>query len=191
MSATIATFSGKWFDILDPQPNQIDIESIAHAESMLCRFTGHTRFHYSVAQHSLLGSYLVPEENALEFLLHDASESYIGDMSRPLKHQTAAGDAYQIVEFRIMRVIRNKFGLPEKQSEIIHKVDNLMLYTEKNQLMGSLEWSQESRNACECSSNEAADVKIIEMTPREVETQFLIRFHDLTNNRLMRTIAWG
>ena len=115
-NAAIETYSGKWFDILNPQPEMIDIESIAHATSMVCRFSGHTRHHYSVAQHSWLGSYLVPRENALEFLLHDASEAYIGDMSRPLKHCTEAGKHYREVEARITAVIREVFGLAHGRS---------------------------------------------------------------------------
>jgi len=137
-NACIETYSGKWFDILDPQPDQIDIESIAHALSMLCRFTGHVKHFYSVGQHSWLGSYIVPENYALEFLLHDSAEAFLGDMNRPLKHLTEAGPAYREIEYKIMAVIRQKFGLPQFQSEIIHTVDNQMLYAEKEQLMSSL-----------------------------------------------------
>jgi uncharacterized protein len=182
-AATIETFTGKWFDILNPQPEQIDIESIAHAEAMICRFTGHVKYFYSVGQHSWLGSYLVPDENALEFLLHDASEAFIGDMSRPLKHLTAAGGPYREVEKNIMAVIRAKFGLPSTQSDIIHKIDNQMLYAEKNQLMSSLEWTKASREGCECPDMTAAAVTIHEMSPREIETKFLERYHQLTESK--------
>ena len=178
-NAAIETFSGKWFDILDPQPDQVDIESIAHALSMLCRFTGHVRHFYSVAQHSWLGSYLVPEGHELEFLLHDASEAFIGDMSRPLKHLTAAGGSYREVEENVMRVIRKKFNLPAVQSAVIHEIDNEMLWAEKVQLMGSLSWSPESITACECPDNKQADVQIYPMYPDKIEKAFLSRFHAL------------
>ncbi len=178
-NACIETYSEKWFDILDPKPEQIDIESIAHALSMICRFTGHVKHFYSVAQHSLTGSFLVPKENALEFLLHDASEAFIGDMSRPLKHCTNAGEAYREVEARVSAVIRQKFGLPSVQSEVIHKIDNQMLYAEKEQLMGGLHWTEDSVRACECEDKQPANVIIHEMTPREVEQKFLERFNNL------------
>jgi uncharacterized protein len=178
-NACIETFTGHWFDILDPQSDQIDIESISHSLSMLCRFTGHVRHFYSVGQHSWLGSYLVPEEDALEFLLHDASEAFIGDMNRPLKHMTAAGGPYREVEAKIMQAIRRKFGLPLTQSESIHRVDNEMLYAEKAQLMSPLAWTQASREGCECPDTTAANVVIHEMTPREVEEVFLERFTQL------------
>jgi 5'-deoxynucleotidase YfbR-like HD superfamily hydrolase len=146
---------------------------------MLCRFTGHVRHFYSVGQHSWLGSYIVPEANALEFLLHDAAEAYLGDMNRPLKHLTEAGPAYREIEYNIMRVIREKFGLPQFQSKIIHQADNEMLYAEKAQLMSPLVWSQASREGCECQDMTAAKVTIREMTPREVEEVFLERFNYL------------
>lgn len=179
-NATIETFSGKWFDILDPKAEQIDIESIAHALSMLCRFTGHVKYFYSVGQHSWLGSYLVPKNYALEFLLHDSGEAFLGDMNRPLKHLTEAGPAYREIEYKIMTVIREKYDLPQFQSKIVHEVDNQMLYAEKEQLMTPLQWSQASVEGCECPDRTAAKVQIYEMTPREVEIQFLDRFKQLT-----------
>ena len=181
-NACIETYSGKWFDILDPQPDQIDIESIAHSLSMLCRFTGHVKHFYSVGQHSWLGSYLVPRNNALEFLLHDASEAFIGDMSRPLKHLTAAGGPYREVEAKVMRAIRQKYNLPLAQSDVIHKIDNQMLYAEKQQLMSDLGWTQASVEGCECPDRTPATCIIVEMSPREVEEVFLNRFKQLKEN---------
>src|SRR5688500_14252940 len=87
----IRTYTGKEFYPLKPELDKIDIEDIAHALSNLCRFTGHTKQFYSVAQHSVLASEFVrvydnPHLN-LFVLLHDASEAYICDISRPLKVQ--------------------------------------------------------------------------------------------------------
>ena len=92
-TAWIITYSGKKFYHLAPSAEMVDIVDIAHALSLTCRWTGHTRYHYSVAQHSWYFSYLVPKEFALSALLHDASEAYLGDMNRPLKHFTPAGPA--------------------------------------------------------------------------------------------------
>ncbi len=83
----IATYTGKQFYPLDPRPEDVCLEDIAHSLSNLCRFTGHTdtdRF-YSVAQHSVICSTIVAPEAALLALLHDAAEAYLGDISRPLK----------------------------------------------------------------------------------------------------------
>ena len=71
--ATIVTSTGLYFDILEPTPEMVCIEDIAHSSSQCNRFTGHCRFPYPVSQHSRLGSFLVPMKYALRFLLHDAS----------------------------------------------------------------------------------------------------------------------
>lgn len=175
-TAWIQTYTGIMFDILDPQPDMICIEDIAHASSQANRFTGHCRFPYPVSQHSRLGSYLLPKEFALEFLLHDASESYIGDMNRPLKHFTVAGVEYRKVEAKIQGVICAKFGLPLIESPIVKKVDNLMLYAEKQQLMYSKKFKYKWSD-----TEEAADVKIVETSFRMNKRLFLNRFHRLYN----------
>ena len=73
-NATIGTYTGGTFDILNPRVEDVRIEDIAHALSQQCRFTGHTRLFYSVAQHSFLASYLCDSVDALWGLLHDATE---------------------------------------------------------------------------------------------------------------------
>jgi hypothetical protein len=172
--ATIVTASGLVFDILEPLVDQISIEDIAHSSSMCNRFTGHTKFPYPVSQHSRLGSYLVPMKYALRFLLHDASETYLGDMNRPLKHFTTAGEEYRKVEAPIQTLIYYKFGLVGEDPEIIHEIDNQMLYAEKNQIMPTTEWrTQWSKDKV------AADVRIIETSFRVNKARFLDRFYSI------------
>ena len=178
----IKTFTGIAFDILNPTPDMISIRDIAHAGSQLCRWTGHTKFHYSIAQHELLGSYLVPEENALEFLLHDAAESYVNDMSRPLKHMSDCGTHYRPIEDHIQSLIREQFGLPQNQSAIIHEVDNMMLEAERQQLMNGGVELNDLETVC-INTRAAAKVEIIKMVPEVVEYSFLERFKKLTNRR--------
>lgn len=168
--AWIETFSGRRFDVLDPQPEQFTIEDIAHSLSLLCRWTGQCKHFYSVGQHSYLGSFLTPKEDALWFLLHDASEAFIGDMHRPMKHHTDAGKAYSTVEEKIMRTIARKFDLSWPEPAIVKQVDTMMLFSEREQLMKPIHWDWEAQ---------AADVKISEMSSREVEVLFLNRFYQL------------
>lgn len=172
--AWIETYTGVAFDILAPTEEMISIDDIAHALSQMNRFTGHCRFPYPVAQHSRIGSYLVPDEHALAFLLHDASEAYCGDMNRPLKHFSAAGDAYRAVEAKLQSLIYKKFGLSEEEPKIVKDVDNMMLYAEKQQLMHSpdfkYQWSE---------TQEAADIKIIETSFYDNKKLFLDRFFEL------------
>ena len=58
--------SGNYFDLQDPSASRFEVTDIAHALSNICRFTGHTRQFYSVAEHSVLCSYLVPHEDRWE-----------------------------------------------------------------------------------------------------------------------------
>jgi hypothetical protein len=83
------THTGRLFDYADPRPDQIDIDDIAHALSLTCRFGGHTGVFYSVAQHALLVRHLVIEAGYVELahaaLHHDSHEAYLGDVPTPLK----------------------------------------------------------------------------------------------------------
>jgi hypothetical protein len=128
MSPTILTASGLTFNLLEPDPNLIEIEDIAHALSHICRFTGHTREFYSVAEHSIYVSNLVQPPHALAALLHDAAEAYIGDVSSPLKYLLPD---YRAIEWKLEAAIRKRFGLPAVQHESIKHADLVMLATEK------------------------------------------------------------
>lgn len=172
--AWIETFSGIKFDILETRPEMIQIEDIAHALSQMNRFTGHCKFPYPVAQHCRLGSLLVQQEHALQFLLHDASEAYLGDMNRPLKHYTEAGRVYSEVEDRVQRLIYKRFGCPEDEHPAVKEMDSLMLYAEKDQLMSGLPWDTKW-----AESDRQADVFIVEEGFRENKKLFLERFYQL------------
>lgn len=86
MSTIVHTFTGKRVDLLAPQPEDICIEDIAHALAYSTRFNGQTRVAITIAQHCVVGSYLLAEPVlALAFLLHDAHEAYLGDLTQPVK----------------------------------------------------------------------------------------------------------
>jgi len=82
------TFTGKIVDLQSPTPDVVDIEDVAHALSMICRYGGHCDEFYSVAEHSVVleefAARISPKES-LFFLLHDAAEAYLGDVVSPLK----------------------------------------------------------------------------------------------------------
>jgi len=105
----IQTFTGKKFWLTDPKPETIHIEDIAHALAMICRYNGHTKTHYSVAQHSVIVSNLVPKELALSGLLHDAAEAYIGDLTKPYK-DLIYGEYAEYIEEKITKAIYDKFN---------------------------------------------------------------------------------
>lgn len=174
-AASIITYTGKWFHLLDPVIEDIDIRDIAHALSMQCRWTGHCKFHYSVAQHSWYCSYLGPKKEAFDRLMHDASEAFMSDMSRPLKHYTDAGVAYRLQERMIQNAIRHRYGLG-KEPKSVHEADNQMLFAEKAQIMAKVDWND---NLSIHKDFGTADVKIKPWSPAYAERMFLKRFKEL------------
>jgi peptidoglycan hydrolase-like protein with peptidoglycan-binding domain len=85
LKGVITTFTGKSVDLNNFKESDVDIHDIAHSLSSMVRFNGHIPVDYTVLDHSLIMSYLVPKEHALEALLHDAGEAYTGDIIYPLK----------------------------------------------------------------------------------------------------------
>ena len=81
----ILTNSAKPMSLVRPRADLVTPEDIAHSLGHICRFNGHCKHHYSVAQHSLLVASIVPDEDQLPALLHDAAEAFVGDMVQPLK----------------------------------------------------------------------------------------------------------
>ncbi len=134
----IQTFSGICFWPLDPRPEEIRIEDIAHALAMQCRFNGHCRAYYSVAQHSVLVAELVESVepgSALEALLHDASEAYLSDLPRPLKVEPGMA-FYLEAERRLQEVVFARFGLDgATRDRIVEWADDVLLATEARDLM--------------------------------------------------------
>ena len=81
----ILTIRGHHFDFLNMDNNVFDVEEIAHALAHLCRFNGHCREFYSVAQHSVIVSRLAGQGHSMGGLFHDAGEAYLGDVTTNLK----------------------------------------------------------------------------------------------------------
>lgn len=137
----IQLYSGKDLNFLSPSVDDIDIEDIAHTLSLLCRFGGHCRTFYSVAQHSVLCSYYAPKGFEFEALLHDGAEAYLVDMPRPIKY---ALQGYRDLETVLDGVVREKFNLPIEMSPEVKWVDSAMLATERRDLMkgGGKSWAQ-------------------------------------------------
>lgn len=164
---------GGRFDFLNPDPSMIRIEDIAHALSHLCRFTGHTEVHYSVAQHSVLVMSLVPDEHKLSALLHDAAEAYLGDVAAPLKRLLPD---YQAIERRVESVIRERFGLPAELPACVIEADRTMLATEMRDVM----WHSGWREFGEAVAEEPA---ISVWSPAQSRWAFLRNFCRLTKQR--------
>lgn len=172
----ISTASGLPFWPCHPRPVDVRIGDIAHALSHLCRFAGHTKAFYSVAQHSLLVSILCEPQDALWGLLHDASEAYVCDLPRPLKH-TEALRAYRDLEDGVQAAVCEKFGLAASMPASVKAADSTLLRTEQRDLMTMPEgWV--SPTAAVWPSQ-----RLVPMAPAEAKQRFLARFEELMRRR--------
>lgn len=122
MTLQIQTITGRRIDPWRFRVEDVDLEDIAHSLAHQCRYAGHVKHFYSVAQHCIIiASYMSLEEN-LSFdvwraaLLHDASEAYLGDVSRPVKHHREM-EMYRAVEVDVQQKINEAFGLPPNAHE--------------------------------------------------------------------------
>lgn len=169
----IQTFTGKQFWPLEPRIEDIDINDIAHALSNLCRYGGHVNYFYSVAQHCVLVSRVVPPEQALRGLLHDAAEAYLIDLPRPIKRSPGM-EAYCAAEKTLQRAIYQRFGLSPNDPDCIKTADNQLLRTEQRDLM------KPAPAAWKDYRVGALPEKIEPWTPLASRLTFLKRFWDLT-----------
>lgn len=165
----IQTFTGRQFWPLDPHPEDVNITDIAHSLSLLCRYNGHCKRFYSIAEHSLLVSECVPLADSLQGLLHDAAEAYCGDLTRPLKQNIAE---WGPVEARIHVAICQKFNMSIILPLSVSRADDAILGDEQAALMGNppAPWNL---------AYPPLGVNIIGYGPLVIEQKFLERFRQL------------
>ena len=129
---SVRTFTGKYVDFKNPQPDMFDIADIAHALSNIPRFGGHLPTWYSVADHSLLVASLVSVEFRFDALMHDATEAYLMDMPKPLKNLLPD---YRELEGKVFSVLAEKFNLSCPVPSEVKVADNEALEMEWERLM--------------------------------------------------------
>lgn len=170
-----ATWTRGEFWVLDPQPSEIRIMDISHALSLACRYAGHVSKLYSVAEHSVRVSNIVPPEHALAALLHDASEAYLGDMLGPVKRLPEMA-GYKAIEKRLQAAIYQRFGCPAEEHPEIKKADLILLATEIRDLHP---FPARRQRRWEEMTRDALPEHILEMTSEQAERAFNHRFVEL------------
>lgn len=172
----IQTFTGRVFWPLDPRPDEVAIEDIAHSLAMQCRYAGHCRRFYSVAEHCVHVSRRVPPADALWGLLHDASEAYLVDLPRPVKMSIPQ---YRVIEAGVLRCIAARFRLGMPEPESVVRCDKAIVHDERAQLMAPMKRADVAWRW----GGEPLNVVIRGWTPATAERNFLGRFHQLMRLR--------
>lgn len=183
----LQTVSGHWVNPFDPDPDQIELADISRALANQCRFGGHCRTFYSVAQHCVIVSQLIEAEggsaeDALAALMHDAAEAYLGDLPHPIKHRSSLGAAFIEAEKPLERVIRDRFAIADP-SAAIKRIDRALLATERRA------FSAERWQWPELAGVESIDLKLEGWPPDEAAEAFLRRFEELDARRRAVRIA--
>lgn len=166
---TILLSTGRYFDFT--APGALTVEEVAHALSKICRFTGHCREFYSVAQHSVVVSRLVPKHLRKQALFHDAVETVVGDMVSPLKRMIPE---YKTLEKRCEAAILAGFDLPAALDPAVKHADRVALRTEQRDLMNKAGGLWTSLDGIE-----PADFRIFPLSPTAAEIMFLDAYRDL------------
>jgi 5'-deoxynucleotidase YfbR-like HD superfamily hydrolase len=177
----LQTVSGRWVNPFDPDPGQLDAGDIARALANQCRFGGHSRVFYSVAQHAVIVSELVEQrggdvEDVFAALMHDATEAYLGDMPHPLKHRSPLGAAFKEAEDHLERALRERFRIKPDVPEI-KRADRALLATERRA------FSAEDWHWPELEGVEPLDLELQAMSPDEAAEAFAQRYAELDARR--------
>ena len=185
--------SGRRLDLLNPSPQDVEVEDIAHGLARVSRWNGQTAgdHAFSVAQHSLLVEQIFVNttnthnaEDCIYALFHDAAEYVIGDIISPFK--ATMGGSYKQVEESLQSTIHEKLGLKPKADDIlcknIKKADSIAAYLEATTLAGFT--IAEANQIFETPENlEKHSFDLTPMTAQEAQKAFLERLEQINSHR--------
>ena len=178
--AYIETYTGNKFHLFGKCLLEIDIIDIAHSLAYQCRYSGHSKTYYSVAEHSLWCSRIAPVGHELHALLHDASEAYLSDIASPFKQFLSN---YYELEISVMERVAKRFQLPNYfwRLDDVQKVDMQALKCEAHLLMQSQgsDWpGLEDVEYAPIMNPEKWPI-VLGKDPKDAEIAFLKRFAEL------------
>lgn len=187
----IGLLSGAQFNYNKPEESDVTLDDLASALSNICRFSGHLPQFYSVAQHLVNTSYLVPPAFAFDALMHDTAEAFTSDLPTPLKW---ALPIFKTLEIKIETAMADKFGFTYPYPAAIKWADTQMLLLEKIHVkLDDRVWpaySEEHVVGREFAESQGVDLK--PWQPVRAKREFLERFgelHDARNVEVRRERA--
>lgn len=144
-SGKIRTFTGKYVDPFNMQPEDLDIRDIAHHLSLINRYTGATQHGYNVAQHSVAVSrHFIDPELRMAGLLHDAAEYVLNDIASPVKrHPAMAGYVKALSD--LDTIIFNHFGLDIALMKTVKPMDDVEFTYEVASWWGTIDFKRRIR----------------------------------------------
>lgn len=161
---SICTISGQEVYPFTPDPEDIILADIAHALSLKVRYTGHTEWLYTVAQHSILmcrwaNDLGLSEDVQLQCLMHDAAEAYLPDIASPLKSSIYVDVSnlpflpdedplfrkmsmapFKAVEESLLWVIFGRFQMNPHMDPMVKTLDTAIYLVERKVLLPDCDW---------------------------------------------------
>lgn len=176
LSDGIRVYSGAMFDYNNPGAADIAIEDIAHGLSNICRYAGQCKHFYSVAQHAVNASFIVPPEHAFDTLMHDTAEAFTNDIPTPLK---VALPVFKQLEIRIESAMSELFGFTYPLAPEVKLADAQMLALEKEVLLPNDKSEWEMLRGVQYAHLRTL-VDLSSWTPERAKHEFMDRFQEVS-----------
>jgi hypothetical protein len=175
----VRTASGTKFYLDDPRKTkEIKLIDLLIPIARICRYNFHLNQHYSVAEHCYHVSFRT--RSPLHGLLHDLSESIIGDLPAPVKRMCPD---YKNIEVKVEAWIYHVFGVGPPPDDL-KKVDLRMLTTEQMYFCRAADYLEQFPPY--------SDVRIACWEPVYAALKYLERLQELLDVqlRLDDTLKW-
>jgi hypothetical protein len=177
----ISLLSGAKFNYNKPEESDVTLTDLAYALSNVCRFSGHLPRFYSVAQHLVNTSYIVPARLAFTALMHDTAEAFTNDLPTPLKW---AFPVFKELEVKTESAMAKRFGFEYPYPAEVKEADTIMLMLEKYHVKNCNDhWPMYEKYTREVVEPYLDRVDLTSWRPSIARNKFLARYEELTSDR--------